>query len=175
LEIVMPNLALYTFGMLHGAYNDERLTDFVTTAPSVYAEVEASDGFIAHAGMARRDLRGNTAFGQDYGPWGVYVVPRYYTDDLRERGEGMIQTLSLWRSFDSARRFAYGGLHRQALKRRTGWFQSPAWPGYVLWWVDDDAHPTWSDGVRRLEDLANHGAGPSGFTFAHAYDAADRS
>ena len=168
----MAKLALYTFGVLRASYHDERLAEFAALAPTVYAEAEANDGFIAHAGMARRDLRGNAALGEDYGPWGFYVVPRYYTDELRTIGFGMIQTLSLWKSFDSARRFSYGGLHRIALKRRLEWFQRPEWPGYVLWWVDDDACPTWSEGARRLEDLADRGLSTSGFTFAHAYDAA---
>lgn len=166
----MPSLALYTFGVLRAAYNDERLTGFTASAPSIFAEAEASEGFIGHAGIARRDLRGNAALGEDYGPWGVYVAPRYYSDDLRKNGAGMIQTLSLWRSFDSARRFAYGGLHRQALKRRLDWFQPPEWPGYVLWWVDDDGHPSWLEAVCRLENLGDRGVTSSGFTFAHHYD-----
>jgi Domain of unknown function (DUF3291) len=55
--------------------------------------------------------------------------------------------------------------------RRAEWFIKGSWPGYVLWWVENDEKPTWEEGVRRLEWLDDHGPTPSGFDFKHAYDA----
>ena len=127
----MPRLALYTSGVLKDVTGSEILTDFVAMAPSVYAEAGAVDGFIAHAGAARPDLTGKAKFGEDFGPWGIAVAPRFYTGSTKPGEETMITTLSLWRDIEAARRFSYGGLHRVALRRRSEWFQKPEWPGYV--------------------------------------------
>ncbi len=166
----MFKLALFTFGVLKDTYNSEALKDFSGAAPSVFAALDKVDGFIAHASQVRPDLRGAAEVGEDYGPWGFYAVPRFFDQRWKAEGVGMIQTLSLWRDEKAAREFSYGGLHRAVLKRRSEWFQHPQWPGYVLWWVSDEVTPTWSDGVRRLEALADEGPAASGFDFARFYD-----
>lgn len=74
----MPRLALYTFGVLNHFSRSEMLTDFVAIAPSVFAEAEAVDGFIAHASAARPDLAGQAKCGEDFGPWGIAVAPRFH-------------------------------------------------------------------------------------------------
>jgi hypothetical protein len=86
----------------------------------------------------------------------------------------MIATLSLWRDIEIARRFTYGGLHRAALNRRGDWFHKPEWPGYVLWWVEDDQVPTWAEGARKLEALDDDGPTSAGFNFAASFDPAGR-
>jgi hypothetical protein len=170
----MPRLALYTFGVLKDVMGSEILTDFVAMAPSVYAESGAVDGFIAHAAAARPDLIGKAKFGEDFGPWGIYVAPRFYTGSTKPGEETMIITLSLWRDIEAARLFSYGGLHRVALRRRSEWFQKPEWPGYVLWWVADDKVPTWTEGARKLEALDDDGATNTGFNFATCFGPAGR-
>jgi hypothetical protein len=169
----MPRLALYTFGVLKDVTGSKILTDFFAMAPSVYAEA-AVDGFIAHAGAARPDLHGKAKFGEDFGPWGFAVAPRFYTGSTKSGEDTMITTLSLWRDIEAARRFSYGGLHRVALRRRSEWFQKPEWPGYVLWWVADDKVPTWTEGARKLEALDDDGPTNTGFNFATCFDPAGR-
>jgi Domain of unknown function (DUF3291) len=166
----MVRLALYTFGVLRNSYHSEALKDFAGAAPLIFAAAAEADGFIAHAGQARPDLRGTAKVGQDFGPWGVYAVPRFFDQRWQAEGASMIQTLSLWRDEEAARSFSYGGLHRAALKRRSEWFRHPQWPGYVLWWVTEEINPTWSEGVRRLEILADEGPTSSGFDFVRPYD-----
>ena len=170
----MANVALYTFGVLKDSYTSETLKDFSAAAPSIFTQLAATDGFISHAGNARPDLRGRYELGQDYGPWGIYVIPRFYGDDFRSRGFSMIQTLSLWRDLDAAHRFSYGALHRAALKRRGDWFVPHEGPGYVLWWVADGVTPTWSGGAERLEMLADKGPTAFGFDFKHPCDEAEK-
>ena len=131
----MPRLALYTFGVLKAPAGSESLSDFVAMAPSVFASAEAIDGFFGHASAARPDLAGKSKFGEDFGPWGIAVAPRFYDDFSKPGEETMLTTLSLWRDIEVARQFAYGGLHRTALRRRSDWFHKPDWPGYVLWWA----------------------------------------
>jgi hypothetical protein len=82
----------------------------------------------------------------------------------------MITTLSLWRDVETARQFAYGGLHRAALKRRSDWFHKPEWPSYVLWWTADGQVPTWEEGARKLEALADDGPTRAAFNFAKCFD-----
>ena len=84
----------------------------------------------------------------------------------------MIATLSLWRDIEIARQFAYGGLHRAALRRRSDWFHKAKWPGYVLWWSIDGKVPTWAEGVRKLEALADDGPTAEAFDFANCFDPA---
>ncbi|WP_192711640.1 DUF3291 domain-containing protein [Methylobacterium sp. OAE515] len=166
----MAKLALYTFGVLRDLYHSDALRDFSGSVSSILATLAVSEGFIAHAGQARPDLRGAAEVGEDYGPWGPYTTPRFFDQARRTSGASIIQTLSLWRDLKSAHSFSYGGLHRAALKRRSEWFEHSQWPGYVLWWVSEEAFPTWSEGVRLLETLADEGSTASGFDFAHLYD-----
>jgi hypothetical protein len=86
----------------------------------------------------------------------------------------MITTLSLWRDIEAARQFAYGGLHRAALKRRSEWFHKAEWPGYVLWWAPDGTIPTWAEGAAKLERLADNGPTSSAFNFVNCFDQAQR-
>jgi hypothetical protein len=171
----MPRIALYTFGVLKAPTGSEVLMDFVGAAPSVFAEAGAADGFFGHAGAARPDLAGKAKFNEDFGPWGIAVAPRFYDRFAKPGGETMITTLSLWRDVESARAFAYGGLHREALRRRGDWFHKAEWPGYVLWWVGDEETPTWAEGARNLEALAEHGPTGAAFNFAECFDAAGRA
>ena len=168
----MPRLALYTFGVLKAPTGSESLADFVAMAPPVFAEAEAIDGFFGHATAARPDLAGKAKVGEDFGPWGVAVAPRFYDDFAKPGEETMIATLSLWRDVELARQFAYGGLHREALKRRSDWFHKPNWPGYVLWWMADGQVPTWAEGAQRLEALADAGPTSEAFNFVKRFDSA---
>lgn len=166
----MPRLALYTFGVLKEPAGSEALADFVAMAPSVFAEAEATDGFLGHASAARPDLTGKPKFGEDFGPWGVAVAPRFYDGFAKPGEETMITTLSLWRDIELARQFAYGGLHRVALQRRSDWFHKPNWPGYVLWWTVDGQVPTWAEGAHKLETIADAGPTKAAFNFVQSFD-----
>ncbi|CCE07763.1 conserved hypothetical protein [Bradyrhizobium sp. STM 3843] len=167
----MSRIALYTFGILNAAAKSDELADFRAVAPAVYGEAERSEGFIAHAVSARPDLYGKSRLGQDFGPWGVYVAPRFYQPSGGDDDGTMIATLSLWQDTDAAWSFVYGGLHRGALRRRRDWFKPPEWPGYVLWWVPHSIVPTWREGASKLEALHDDGPRASGFDFSHRYDA----
>ena len=166
----MSRLALYTFGVLKAPTGSESLADFVAMAPAVFAEVEGTDGFFGHATAARPDLAGKAKFGEDFGPWGIAVAPRFYDEFAKPGEETMITTLSLWRDIEVARQFAYGGLHRAALRRRGDWFHQAKWPGYVLWWAVDATVPTWAEGARKIEALADEGPTSAAFNFSDCFD-----
>ena len=168
----MPPLALYTFGVLNARTGSESLVDFVAMAPLVFAEAEATEGFLGHAGDARPDLAGKSKFGEDFGPWGIAVAPRLYDHFSKPGEETMITTLSLWRDIEAARVFAYGELHRSALRRRGDWFHKLECPGYVLWWAIDGKVPTWGEGASKLEALADDGPTSAAFNFSKCFDSA---
>jgi len=165
-----PRVALYTFGLLRAPLGSEELREFASMSPSVFGEAAASKGFIANAAAARPDLKGQAGLGLDFGRWGVGVAPRFYTGSTRPRETAMIHTLSLWEDVEAARRFVYSGVHKTALQRRYDWFVKGDFPGYVLWWVAADKFPTWAEGARQLEALADNGPAPSGFTFSRSFD-----
>lgn len=125
----MARVALYTFGILKGAYQSEALTEFAGMARMIFPTLGGADGFIAQAGDARPDLLGRAGHGEDFGPWGVYVAPRFFDARWQASGASMVQTLSLWRDCEAARRFAYNGLHRDALKPSRAPFQGVAMAG----------------------------------------------
>lgn len=170
----MSRIALYTFGLLKAPTGSQILVDFVAKAPLVFAEAEAREGFFGHASAARPDLAGKSKFGEDFGPWGIAVAPRFYESFSTRSEETMITTLSLWRDIEIARRFTNGGLHRAALKRRSDWFHKPEWPSYVLWWVEDDKVPPWAEGARKLEALDDNGPTSAGFNFSACFDPTGR-
>ena len=121
--------------------------------------METVPGFIARSGYA-----------SDPGPqsWGEEIYPEFYV----ERGDGWSPaTLSLWESLEATFAFTYFGFHADALKRGREWFQKPSWPPLVLWWHEQEAVPTWQEGVARHKHLHEHGPSPTGFTFKQAFDA----
>jgi hypothetical protein len=81
----------------------------------------------------------------------------------------VLANMSTWRSIDDLRRFTYEGRHGLALRRRRDWFDAPAGPAYVLWWVPTGHRPNWEEAKARLTHLAAHGPAPHAFTFQRAF------
>jgi hypothetical protein len=55
----MSRIALYTFGVLKTPTGSRLLVDFVTTAPSVFTEAEAIEGFWGMRSLPARTLLAN--------------------------------------------------------------------------------------------------------------------
>ncbi|WBQ04014.1 DUF3291 domain-containing protein [Kribbella sp. CA-293567] len=168
----MPQLALYTFGVLKSPLTDPApaTREFHASGGSVYGEVGRQPGYIAHAQAADRSLGTQTDFDSDWGEWGEFAVPAWYRKGRTAETIALAATLSLWTDLPSAFGFVYAGLHRTALNRRYDWFEKTGHPGHVFWWVAEEMVPTWQDGVAKLEHLHDHGSTPYGFTFQHAFD-----
>src|SRR3954464_12728557 len=147
----MKRLAIYNFGMFKVAGSDPANQGFHDRGDPNLAAAEQSDGFIARSG-----------YEDDPGPesWGQQIYPRFYV----ERGDGWSpSTLSLWRDIASLMAFSYSGVHAEAMRHAREWFVKPAWPGYVLWWVDAGHTPEWAEGVERMEFLHDNGGSPFAF------------
>jgi hypothetical protein len=157
-QVARKRLALYNFGIFRKPSDDPANQGFHDRNEPNFLAAEAGDGFIARSG-----------YDGDPGPesWGRQVFPRFYV----ERGDGSSpSTLSLWEDLSSPMAFAYSGIHAEALKHGRQWFLKPAWPPYVLWWVDCNHTPTWQEGVARHEFLHDNGASAFAFDFKSPFD-----
>ncbi|EST34106.1 hypothetical protein N566_18900 [Streptomycetaceae bacterium MP113-05] len=167
----MPHLALYTFGVLKSPLTDPaRLTrEFHESGEAVYREIGRHPGYVARAEAADCSLGPRTDFDSDWGEWGQFAVPAWYSKGRTAETIALAATLSLWTDLRSAFDSVYSGRHRAALNRRNDWFERTGRPGYVFWWVPDGTAPTWQDGVARLEHLHDHGSAPYAFTFHDSF------
>ncbi|AIR96105.1 DUF3291 domain-containing protein [Streptomyces glaucescens] len=165
----MPRLALYTFGVLKSPLVDPApLTrEFYDTGEAVYRKISQHPGYLSRAETTGGD-RG-ALFEADWGPWGEFAVPAWYSKGRTVETTALAATLSLWVDMRPAFDAVYTGLHREALNRRHDWFERTGHPNYALWWVADDVIPTWSDGVSRLEHLGDHGSTLQAFTFRNSW------
>jgi len=165
----MGIVAFTTFAIMKAPYGSELVRGFEDLTPPVFAAAEASDGFIARAKEIddRPDL---TNAERDWGAWGPFCTPRWYQGGATLATDTRASTVSLWRDLLSVRRFAYSGIHREALRGRHEWFLKPEWPSYAIWWVDGDHVPTWSEACGRLEQLYDHGSTPTAFDFRRPFD-----
>jgi len=153
-------LALYTFGIFIRPSEDPANDGFHHRNDPILDAVEKAPGFLARSG-----------YDGDPGPssWGPQVYPRFY----EERGDGWSPaTLSLWTDLESPMAFSYFGLHAEALAHGREWFQKGDWPPLVLWWIDGDHVPDWTEAVERHEALHDRGPSAYAFTFKQPFDAA---
>jgi GNAT superfamily N-acetyltransferase len=73
-----------------------------------------------------------------------------------------IVNLTVWESIDALRAFAYGGLHRDFLRRRADWF-TDAGRRTAVWRIPAGSLPTVDDAVRRAEFIERFGPSPYAF------------
>ncbi|MEU7635292.1 MULTISPECIES: DUF3291 domain-containing protein [unclassified Streptomyces] len=165
----MSRVAFTTFAILKKPYGNPEVQEFDDLTPPTFEEAENSSGFIARA---KEDPGQShlTNFERDWGDWGKFDVPRFYTGGRTNETDSRASTLSLWTDLDSVFSFVYTGLHRSTLSRRHEWFLKPEWPSYAMWWVSDDTIPTWSDACHRLEHLHDNGPTPVSFSFRRPFD-----
>ncbi|MER7948832.1 DUF3291 domain-containing protein [Streptomyces sp. NPDC096079] len=166
----MPHLALYTFGVLSSPLADPGpLTrDLHDSGEVIYQRISRHPGYLAHAEPSPGGRGAH--FDLDWGVWGEFAVPPWYGKGRTAETVALATTLSLWTDARSAFDAVYTGLHREALARRSDWFERSAHPNHVFWWVREGVIPLWRDGVSRLEHLQEHGATPDAFTFHHSFD-----
>lgn len=151
-------LALYTFGIFRAPASDAVNQGFHDRNDRNFLIAETSEGFIARSG-----------YEEEPGPesWGEQVFPRFYL----EQGDGWSpSTLSLWKDLASPMAFSYAGIHMEAMRHGREWFLKPAWPPYVLWWVEWDHTPSWTEAVVRHEFLHDHKASAFAFDFKTCFD-----
>ncbi len=120
--------------------DDPRTADFVEALPSVNGAGEQSPGFVWR-------LQSDGGDATDI---------KVFDDPL------MIVNLTVWESVDALKAFAFRGLHRDYLRRRTEWFVEGS-TRTALWWLHAGQLPTTDDAKRRLEFIEAFGASPYAF------------
>lgn len=165
-------LAFTTFAILKEPYGHPAVQEFDDRTPAVFKEAENSPGFIARAVEVSGSELSN--FERDWGVWGPFCVPRFYTLGREVGTDQRACTLSIWEDIPSVLSFVYGKLHLSALKRRSEWFKTPQWPTYACWWISDNHIPQWSEASHLLEKLHDAGPTPEVFNFQCCFDTEGR-
>ncbi|MFC9845772.1 DUF3291 domain-containing protein [Streptomyces sp. NPDC060223] len=165
----MPQLALYTFGVLKRTTRSPgRLTqEFDEFVGAIYGGMEHIPGYVTHA--MPTDFGEGAYFDWDFREWGEFVAPNWYEKGRGPETTALAATMSVWADVQSAYKFVYTELHRTALNRRYDWFEKTGHPSHALWWVTDGTIPTWEDAVPRLEHLQDHEPTPYAFTLQNAF------
>ena len=141
-------LAQLNIATLLAPLDSPQLHDFAANLERINALGEASPGFV----WRLQDEAGDaTAF--------------------RPFGDDVIVNMSAWDNIDMLADFAYRSEHVDFFRRRREWFARMDTPAQVLWWVPHGHRPTLAEAADRLAQLAQHGPGPTAFTFARRFDA----
>lgn len=82
--------------------------------------------------------------------------------------EGWLFNLTVWRSVEQLLAFVRSPAHLAIMRRRGEWFQSGE-STTVLWWIDEDTRPSFSDAMERLERFRAHGPTASAFSFREPF------
>jgi hypothetical protein len=158
-----------TFGVLVEPWGSPAVSGFEERIPTVFDEADQQPSFVARSTVGEwidelpQEL-------QSWGPWAPYRRTVFH-DPPDVATDREASTLSVWLNLEAVFRFAYGGPHLEALRRRGEWFEPSRWPTYVAWWVDDDTTPSWVDAATHLEHLHSNGPTAFAFDFHHPFDA----
>lgn len=81
----------------------------------------------------------------------------------------IIVNMSVWRSPEALRRFAYTSDHARVFRDRAKWFEKMSKPNYCLWWIPAGHIPTVAEGRERLEHYQLNGPTPNSFWFTQQF------
>jgi len=85
--------------------------------------------------------------------------------------ELLLINYSIWDSVETLKDFVYSGEHRDALRRRSEWFEKLDELHTVLWWVPAGEVPPPEAAVERLTTLRRDGPTPEAFDFKTTFPA----
>lgn len=143
------HLAQFNAARALAPLDDPRLAAFVAELDRINAIAEASPGFV----WRLQDDSGNATQIQAY-------------DDPR-----MLINLSVWQNANALFDYVYKTDHSKILARRREWFEYPAGPHLVLWWIPAGHHPDTEEARSRLRLLQERGPSPEAFTFKQRFPA----
>lgn len=141
-------LAQLNIGRLVGEPDGPEVAEFMSAIPAMNLLGESSPGFVWR-------------LEDDAGPGATGIRFPGHEDDER-----MIVNLTVWDDFESLRHFTNRSGHGMYVRRRREWFEKPAAPTTVLWWVPDGHRPSLGEAAERLAQLRADGPGPEAFDMA---------
>jgi hypothetical protein len=145
------HIAEVNVGRLLAPLNHPRMADFVTALDRINALADAQPGFVwrlVGAGNDATDLRPDPG------------------DELEAINA------SVWESIDQLAAFAYRSEHREFVRRRHEWFETPQQPYLALWWVPMGHRLSLAECLERLAHLRADGPTPHAFDFRTRFAAA---
>jgi len=140
-------LAQTNIGRARWRIEDLRMSGFVGRLAEINELAERSPGFV----WRLKDDSGNATHLQ-------------VTSDPR-----VIINLSVWRSVEELKTFAYRSLHLEPFQLRRHWFEPWEGPHLAAWWVPAGRRPTIEDALVRLDLIARHGSTPEAFTIKQPF------
>ncbi len=141
------HLAQINIARLIAPVDDPRIADFVAQLDGINAIAEASPGFV----------------------WRLKSGSGNATDIAYNDDPFVIPNMSVWKSVEELRDFAYRSQHLQVFKDRAKWFEKMDKPHYCLWWIPVGHIPSVAEGRERLEHYQLHGPTQHSFWFSKLF------
>jgi len=144
------HIAEVNVGRLLAPVDHPRMADFVDALDRINALADAQPGFVW-----RLKGEGDNA------------------TDLRPDPTDALQAInaSVWESIDQLAAFAYRTEHREFVRRRNEWFETPQQPYLALWWVEAGHTPTLAECVEHLAHMRANGPSARAFDFKTRFPA----
>ena len=119
----------------------DRLRDFVAALDRVNAVADRSPGFV----------------------WRLSDQDDDQSDMLASDDPRLLINLSVWETAEALETFVWQTIHKRVYEKRARWFEKPAQPHFVMWWVALGHIPTIDEGLERLDRLRVKGPTPDAF------------
>jgi Domain of unknown function (DUF3291) len=138
---MMRHLAQLNIGRLRGTRNDPAMAGFFDNLDRINRMAERMPGFV----WRLKDDSGNAT----NIPW--VGDPAFAVN------------LSVWESVEALEKFVWQTAHTKVYNRKAEFFEKPASPHFVMWWIDEGHIPTLQEAKERLDHLT--ACGPGEFSF----------
>ncbi|MBB1489426.1 DUF3291 domain-containing protein [Oceanospirillum sediminis] len=146
-QLAQINIARAVAGL-----ESEQMAGFVARLDEINALADQAPGFVWRLQSEAGDA---TSF-------------RVFDDPL------ILANMSVWQDIGSLKDYVYKSLHVELIRDRDAWFKKMTKAHQALWWIPKGHIPSLEEGKEKLEYLAQHGPGPSVFTFARAFPAPEK-
>ena len=141
------HLAQINIGRLIAPLDDPKIAEFVAQLAPINAIADKAPGFV----------------------WRLQSESGNATDIAYNDDPSIMVNMSVWRSLEALRDYAYKSDHMKVFRDRAKWFVKMDKPHYCLWWIPDGHIPTVAEGRERLEHYQTHGATPYSFWFSQEF------
>jgi len=141
------HLAQINIGRLVAPLDDHKIAEFVAQLGPINALADSTPGFV----------------------WRLQSESGNATDIAYNDDPFVIVNMSVWKSVEALREFAYKSNHMKVLRDRAKWFEKAEKPTYCLWWIPVGHVPTVAEGRERLEHYQTHGATQYSFWFSQQF------
>ena len=141
------HLAQINIGHLIAPLDDPKIAEFVAQLAPINAIADKAPGFV----------------------WRLQSESGNATDIAYNDDPSIMVNMSVWKSLEALRDYAYKSDHMKVFRDRAKWFVKMDKPHYCLWWIPDGHIPTVAEGRERLEHYQTHGATPYSFWFSQEF------